>query len=184
MAKNLLHKYVTIPTLKRILGGSIRMTQPGAFNDPFELLPEIIVRTDQAEERISFSFDMTRSSTGPATWIIEMSTNGGASFSTLNASYTAIVAGATGSGTSSWTASGAVQTAFNSSYNLGAAADNASEVIVRIRALVDPVNSSNVYQAGGTARIDNILVNGTLVPAPGAAALVGLAGLMARRRRG
>ncbi|NDB12738.1 MAG: hypothetical protein EBX54_12670, partial [Betaproteobacteria bacterium] len=25
---------------------------------------------------ISFSFDMTRSSTGPATWIIEMSTNG------------------------------------------------------------------------------------------------------------
>lgn len=34
------------------------MTQPGAFNDPFELLPEIIVRTDQAEERISFSFDI------------------------------------------------------------------------------------------------------------------------------
>lgn len=58
MAKNLLHKYVTIPTLKRILGGSIRMTQPGAFNDPFELLPEIIVRPDQAEERVGFSFDI------------------------------------------------------------------------------------------------------------------------------
>ena len=58
MAKNLLHKYVSIPTLKRILEGSIRMTQPGAFNDPFELLPEIIVRTDQAEERISLSFDI------------------------------------------------------------------------------------------------------------------------------
>ena len=93
------------------------------------------------------------------------------------------VAGATGSLTSAWS-SGGVQSAFNSSYNLGAAADNASEVIVRIRALVDPVNSSNVYQAGGTARIDNILVNGSLVPAPGAVALVGLAGLMARRRRG
>ncbi|MFM0142465.1 DUF2971 domain-containing protein [Paraburkholderia sp. RL18-085-BIA-A] len=29
-----------------------------AFNDPFELLPEIIVRTDQAEEQVSFSFDI------------------------------------------------------------------------------------------------------------------------------
>ncbi|MGF6859212.1 DUF2971 domain-containing protein [Paraburkholderia sp. CI3] len=58
MAKNLLHKYVNIATLKRILGGSIRMTQPGAFNDPFELLPEIIVRADQADEQVSFSFDI------------------------------------------------------------------------------------------------------------------------------
>jgi MYXO-CTERM domain-containing protein len=66
---------------------------------------------------------------------------------------------------------------------LGAAADNLGEVIVRIRALVDPVNGTGAYQAGGTCRIDNILVNGTALPAPGAAALVGLAGLVARRRR-
>jgi MYXO-CTERM domain-containing protein len=52
---------------------------------------------------------------------------------------------------------------------------------VRIRALVDSVNSSGVYQPGGTARIDNVLVSG--VPAPGAVALLGLAGLAARRRR-
>lgn len=58
MEKNLLYKYVDIAGLKRILGGSIRMTQPGAFNDPFELLPEIIVRTDQADEQISMSFDI------------------------------------------------------------------------------------------------------------------------------
>jgi MYXO-CTERM domain-containing protein len=45
------------------------------------------------------------------------------------------------------------------------------------------VNSSGTYQAGGTSRIDNIMVNGTAVPAPGAAVLVGLAGLIARRRR-
>ena len=131
---------------------------------------------------ISFSFDMTRSSTGPASWIIEMSTNGGSSFSTLNASFAPIVAGAAGSGTTSWSSTTS-QAAFSSSYNLAASADNAAEVIVRIRALVDSVNSSNVFQAGGTARIDNIMVNGTLVPAPGAAALVGLAGLIARRRR-
>jgi hypothetical protein len=131
---------------------------------------------------ISFSFDMTRSSTGPATWIIEMSTNGGSSFSTLNASYAVISAGAAGSGTTAWSSSTS-QSAFNSSYNLDSSANNAAEVMVRIRALVDSVNSSGTYQAGGTARIDNILVNGTAVPAPGAAALVGLAGLIARRRR-
>ena len=58
MTKNLLHKYVTIETLKRILEGSIRMTQPGAFNDPFELLPEIIVRKDHVEEPIQLSIDI------------------------------------------------------------------------------------------------------------------------------
>ncbi len=35
----------------------------------------------------------------------------------------------------------------------------------------------------GTARIDNVLVAGSAVPAPGAAALVGLAGLVGGRRR-
>ncbi|NYH21748.1 DUF2971 domain-containing protein [Paraburkholderia bryophila] len=58
MAKHRLHKYVSIDTLKRILGGSIRMTQPGGFNDPFELLPEIVVPADQAGDRIGFSFDI------------------------------------------------------------------------------------------------------------------------------
>ncbi len=131
---------------------------------------------------ISFSFDMTRSSTGPATWVIEMSTNGGTSFSTLVATYTPIVAGASGSGTASWS-SGSNQAAFTTSLNLNASADDAASVIVRIRALVDSVNGSGVYQAGGTARIDNIMVNGSAVPAPGALALVGLAGIAGVRRR-
>ncbi len=124
---------------------------------------------------ISFSFDQIRSSTGPASWLVEMSVNGGTSFTTIVSAYDP--------GTSpSWSTTtnnpGATRTA-----SLGASADNAAEVIVRIRALVDSLNSSSVYQPGGTSRIDNILVSGTLVPAPGAAALVGLAGLMARRRR-
>jgi hypothetical protein len=33
-----LYKYVTIDILKKIINGSIRFTQPGAFNDPFEML--------------------------------------------------------------------------------------------------------------------------------------------------
>lgn len=58
MSKNLLHKYVPIATLKWILEGTIRMTQPSAFNDPFELLPEIIVRKDHPEGPVPLSFDM------------------------------------------------------------------------------------------------------------------------------
>jgi hypothetical protein len=55
-----LFKYVTIDTLLHILTGGIRFSQPGAFNDPFELLPEICVPVDQQQERqIQFSFDLT-----------------------------------------------------------------------------------------------------------------------------
>jgi len=35
------YKYVSIETLEKILAGSIRLTQPGAFNDPFELAVEV-----------------------------------------------------------------------------------------------------------------------------------------------
>jgi hypothetical protein len=53
-----LYKYVSIPGLRRILDGTIRFTQPSAFNDPFELLPEIIVPVDEPERPISLSFDI------------------------------------------------------------------------------------------------------------------------------
>lgn len=132
----------------------------------------------------SFSWDMTRSSTGPATWEIIMSLDGGSSWSTLIASYAPIVAGSTGSNTTNWS-SATNQAAFTTSVSLGALASNASSVTIRIRALVDSVNSTGAFQAGGTARIDNILVNGDLIPAPGAIALLAVAGLTggARRRR-
>ncbi|MCI0147540.1 DUF2971 domain-containing protein [Paraburkholderia sediminicola] len=58
MVKNRLHKYVSIDILKRILGGSIRMTQPGGFNDPFEFLPELTIPNDQAGKLANFSFDI------------------------------------------------------------------------------------------------------------------------------
>lgn len=58
MTKNLLHKYVTVATLRRMLDGTIRMTQPSAFNDPFELLPEIVVRKSHPEGPLPLSFDI------------------------------------------------------------------------------------------------------------------------------
>lgn len=53
-----LYKYVDTAGLKRILAGSIRFTQPSAFNDPFELLPEVVVPNDATERQLSFSFDV------------------------------------------------------------------------------------------------------------------------------
>ena len=52
-----LYKYVTIDTLKKIIGGSIRFTQPGAFNDPFELAPELHA-PDTDNKKINIDFDL------------------------------------------------------------------------------------------------------------------------------
>lgn len=55
---SLLFKYVNIAGLRRILSGSIRFTQPSAFNDPFELLPEIVTPLDAQERQLRVSFDI------------------------------------------------------------------------------------------------------------------------------
>jgi Protein of unknown function (DUF2971) len=52
-----LYKYVHIDGLIRILGGSVRFTQPRAFNDPFEMLPELIVPTVEQAQSLTISFD-------------------------------------------------------------------------------------------------------------------------------
>jgi MYXO-CTERM domain-containing protein len=131
---------------------------------------------------LSFSWDFTRSTTGPATWEVIMSVDGGTSWSTLLANYVPIINAASPSGAGTWSTT-TYNAAYTSVLQLGATADNAASILVRVKALVDPVNGSGVYQAGGTARIDNVFVNGTAVPAPGAVALLGVAGLAARRRR-
>jgi len=124
---------------------------------------------------ISLSWDQTRSSTGPSNFRVDMSTDG-TNFTTLLASYTVIQAGASGSNTLSWSTTAGVQSAFTRTISSIAGADNQSTLVFRF------VNLSTVA-AGGTNRIDNIMVSGTLVPAPGAVALLAVAGLVSRRRR-
>jgi hypothetical protein len=57
-ATSRLYKYVDLAGLGWILDGSIRFTQPSAFNDPFELLPEIVMPANEPERKISIRFDI------------------------------------------------------------------------------------------------------------------------------
>ena len=123
---------------------------------------------------ISLSWDQTRSNTGPSLFSVAVSTDG-TNFTTILASYTVIANAASGS-ILAWTTVGAPQSAFTTTVSSIAAASDSSTVYFRL------VNQSTVA-TGGTNRIDNILVNGSVVPTPGALALLGLAGLVARRRR-
>jgi MYXO-CTERM domain-containing protein len=122
---------------------------------------------------ISISFDQTRSSTGPSAFILFMSVDGGSSWSTL-LSYTVLQNGLAPN--ASWSAAGTRQSAYTITSAAASAADRA-DVIVRMTCDVTPSST------GGTNRIDNVFIEGTAIPAPGAVALLGLAGLAGRRRR-
>jgi len=72
--------------------------------------------------------------------------------------------------------------------SIAGAADNANFAF-RVVAIFAPdtsayaaSNSSSSY-GGGTWRFDMVTVNGTVIPSPGALALLGAAGLVSRRRR-
>ena len=122
---------------------------------------------------ISISWDQTRSSTGPATFELVMSTDGGANFTTLLASYTVLQSGG-GGAPGTWSS-----TTYNPIYSLNqaaAAADNQANVIFRFRSLATTA-------AAGSSRIDNVMIYSGPVPAPGAIALLGVAGVAGLRRR-
>ncbi len=126
-------------------------------------------------ESIQVEWDQTRSGTGPSEFRVDVSVNGGSSFTTA-LTYSVIQAGAVLSGTNAWSASGARQTQFTLATPSLPEAVNTS-VIVRFVA-------TGLNLGSGTNRIDNISVYGNaIVPAPSVAALLGLAGLAARRRR-
>ena len=124
---------------------------------------------------IYLAWDQTRSGTGPSVFDVQMSTDG-SNFTTILAGYSVIQAGLAGTGTLAWSIANGVQSAFTTTVASIAGADNQATLTFRF------VNTSTVA-VGGTNRIDNITVSSGPVPAPGAIALLGLAGLAARRRR-
>lgn len=124
------------------------------------------------------SWDQTRATFGPADFRVDVSYDGGSNFTTLpNSHYTSINAGASGSGTNAWSVNGGRQSEFTRSVSFsGALMGNADMNMIRIRLVATGANLGN-----GAARFDNVVVSG--VPAPGAIALLGLAGFARRSRR-
>jgi hypothetical protein len=125
-------------------------------------------------QSITLSFDQTSSGTGPTSFAVLASTDNFATFSTLVASYSIVLNTTPNPVWNSGTRSAI--------YSLGpiaatAAFDNQAAVSFRLVSLVTPSNTA------GTNRVDNVKIEGTLIPAPGALALVGLGGLVAARRR-
>ena len=115
---------------------------------------------------VSVAWEQTRSSTGPAGFEAVLSVDGGSTFSSLG-SYTVNQV--------SWSTSVPVTT--SSFGSVASAADNQASVIIRFKVVTAGTSTTT-----GTNRIDNIVVSGS-IPAPGAVALIGLAGLVSRRRR-
>jgi len=125
-------------------------------------------------DAMTLSWDQARSSTGPSLFKVSMSVNGGAFVDLLN--YTVLQSGG-GGAPGTWSS-----TTYNNIYTktleLDTTASGASSVVIRF------VNRETIASsASGSNRIDNIFVNS--VPAPGALALLAVAGIAggARRRR-
>ncbi len=123
----------------------------------------------------SISWDQTRSGTGPSTFDALLSVDGGTTWTTILAGYAVVQAGLAGTGTTSWNTVTNQPGFFTQTVALGAGADNQASVLVRFATTVTTAS-------GGTNRVDNINVTNT-IPAPGAIALISLAGLVSRRRR-
>jgi hypothetical protein len=123
---------------------------------------------------ISLSWDQARSSTGPSTFELIFSVDGGVSWTTAIASYAVLQSGGGGS-PGTWSTS--IYNSLYTSVTGLAGAEDAAELLIRFRATVAAGGSS------GSNRIDNVVVSGTLIPAPGAIALLGAAGLIGGTRR-
>lgn len=124
-------------------------------------------------EAITVTWDQARSSTGPSAFEVIFSTDGGTNWNVALASYTVLQSGG-GGAPGTWSS-----TTYNALYTNTlaiAGIENTAEVLVRFRSTVAGATT-------GSNRIDNVMVYSGAVPTPGAVALLGLAGLVGRRRR-
>ena len=123
---------------------------------------------------IAVSWDQARSSTGPQFFDLMYSTDGGANWVTALAGYEVLRSGG-GGAPGTWSSS-TYDPQYTSTFVFGAELDDQATLSIRFMAASEPsgISCSN--------RIDNIFVES--IPAPGAIAVLGLAGLASRRRRG
>ncbi len=120
-------------------------------------------------QNISIAWHQTRSSTGPAIFDLQWSTDG-SSFTTLLNDY--IVPADT------WSSIGLpLVTSMFGPVAGPAALDNQATIYFRLTADSAPGSTA------GTNRVDNIVIAGDVIPAPATLAVLSLAGVIATRRR-
>lgn len=122
---------------------------------------------------IAVSWDQARSSTGPQFFDLMYSTDGGANWVTALAGYEVLRSGG-GGAPGTWSSS-TYDPQYTSTFVFGAELDDQATLSIRFMA------ASAAGGTSGSGRIDNIFVES--IPAPGAIAVLGLAGLASRRRR-
>jgi len=126
---------------------------------------------------ISISFDQCRNSNGAVFFDLLMSVDEGASWTTLLSSYEVLQSGGGGS-PGTWSASADRNPIYLVEADAGAMAADRESVWFRMQAVSEPGSA-----VSSISRLDNVFIEGNVVPAPGAMALLGLAGLASRRRR-
>jgi MYXO-CTERM domain-containing protein len=128
------------------------------------------------QQSFQLSWDQTRASGGPSEFRVDVSF-GGQNFTTLpNSAYSVIQAGALFSGTNPWSASGPRQTPFTNTITFNGTFTDFGDLYIRLVA-------TGANLGNGAARFDNIVLSSSTIPAPGAIALLGLAGFARRSRR-
>lgn len=131
-------------------------------------------------EALTITWDQTSSSTGPRDWSLAWSTDGSSFTPFLD--YQVLQNGLAPN--ANWS-SVTNQPAYTlGPQSLPGALENQATIYIR---MVQRTNLSmggvNPVATTGANRVDNVIIQGELVPAPGAAALIGLGGLLAARRR-
>jgi hypothetical protein len=132
----------------------------------------------------TLTWDQTRALTGPADFRVEVSFDAYETFNVIPGSaYSAINDGAAFSGTNAWSASGSRQSAFTRSITFSGNVIQQSNVIANSGEIVIRLVATGTNLGNGAARFDNVSLESSTIPAPGAIALLALAGLAGRRRR-
>lgn len=130
-------------------------------------------------QNLSITWDQTSSNTGPRDFDLQVSTDGGATYSNIM-SYMVL---ANGTPNAAWSAGGGRVAAYTFSALLGVSAANLADLRVRFTQSSTVAANGGTVAGTGTDRVDNVQISGDLIPTPGALALVGVAGLAGLRRR-
>ena len=130
---------------------------------------------------ITLGWDQTGSSSGPTNFSLLYSTDSGASFTQFSAY--AIVKSTTGlinysdstTGNGWSTTKTAINTSFSYDFSSITGLDNNSNIVFRLSQLNNITTGTTTVAAGGTGRIDNVIITAS-VPEPSAGALIVLGG--------